>query len=75
MLNKHRFSTLLVRRWGQNIFLEGKLDGKGVVNFWKENLEFLEILNINFTSWLLLDLLFACTLKDVVSLTIFHLCF
>ena len=36
---------------------------------------FLEKAIINFTSQFLLDLLFTCRLKDVVSLIIFHLSF
>ena len=55
----------------------GRLDGKGVANFWsgiQGFLEFLEIAVINLTSRLLFALLFRCTLKDA-SLVIFHLCF
>ena len=55
------------------IFLEGGLDGKGVVNFWRGGPGFFEIAIINFTSQLLFELLFAYRLKDVVSLVIFHL--
>ena len=50
--------------WSMKIFLEGGLDGKGVVNF---------LAMINFTLQLSLSLLFTCRLKDTVSLVIFHL--
>ena len=36
---------------------------------------FLEIAIVNFTSQLLFDLRSTCSLKDVVSLVIFHLLF
>ena len=36
------------------------------------NLGFLDIAIINFTSRILFDLIFTCTLKDVVLLIIFH---
>ena len=49
-------------------FLEGGLGGKGV-SILSGGSRFLEI--INFTSRLLFDLPFTCTLKDVVSLDIF----
>ena len=48
------------------------LYGKEVIKFWLGS-GFLEIAIVNFTSQTLFELLFACGLKDVVSLVI-HLC-
>ena len=55
--------------------LEGRLDEKGGGQFFEWSSGFLEKAIINFTSQFLLDLLFTCRLKDVVSLIIFHLSF
>ena len=53
------------------IFLEGGLDWKGVVNFWRGFKVFRDS-NYKFY-FMTLDLLFTCRLKDLVSLGFFHL--
>ena len=48
----------------------GRGGGEGLMGKWVAG--FSETASINFTSRLLFDLLFICSLKDVVSLVIFH---
>ena len=56
-----------------NNFAKGGVEG--VVNFWRGNSEFLEIVTINFSSRLLFDLLSTYRLKDLYHLLFYSYIF